>query len=125
MGNQNTVAGGNTHGETVSLLVHGARPNGHDLCLVELLHARFGQEDAAGRLGVGLEALNQYPVQQGSEASDGADRSGLMLSIQVSQRVNCRVMPSSRICREPRGLDGLIIVVGTRTIVMYDETPRQ
>lgn len=73
LGDQDAVANGDTHGQAVALLVKSAGSNGQDLGLVKLLHARLGQEDAAGRLGVGLDALHENAVQQRDQGSDGSD----------------------------------------------------
>lgn len=77
LGDQNAVASSNAHGQAVTLLVEGAGANGNDLGLVELLDAGLGQEDAAGGLGLGLDALDQDAVQEGGEGADGADRGSL------------------------------------------------
>jgi hypothetical protein len=68
--NQNTVAVGDTHRQTLALPVESAGSNSEDLAFVELLDARLGQEEAAGRLGVGLDALYQHAVQQRDEGLD-------------------------------------------------------
>ncbi|KAI6759256.1 hypothetical protein HG530_009936 [Fusarium avenaceum] len=74
---QDTVTDGNTHGQSVALLVHSTRANGQHLGLVELLNAGLGQEDAAGGLGLGLDTLDEDTVKEGSKSSDGLDRGGL------------------------------------------------
>ena len=53
------------------------RSNSEDLGLVELLDAGLGQEDAAGSLGLGLDALDEDTVKEGSKSSDGLDGGGL------------------------------------------------
>lgn len=71
--NQNTIANGNTHRQTVTLLVQGTRSNGHNLGLVELLDAGLGQKDTAGSLGLGLDPLDQDSVEKRGERSNGTN----------------------------------------------------
>lgn len=75
--NQHLVAGGHAHGHALAISVKGAGADGQDLGLVELLDARLGQEDAAGRLGLGLDALHEHAVKERDERLDGAERGGL------------------------------------------------
>lgn len=70
---QDAVALLDTHGQAVALLVEGAGADGQDLGLIELLNARLGEEDAAGGLGLGLDALDQNTVEQRGESTDGAN----------------------------------------------------
>ena len=77
LGYQHPVALRNAHGHAVPLLVEQAGADGHDPGLVELLDARLGEEDAAGGLGLGLDALDEDAVEEGHEALDGADGGGL------------------------------------------------
>lgn len=79
LGNQDPVAGVDAHGDALAVLVKGAGADGQDLGLVELLDARLGQEDAAGGLGLGLDALHQHPVQQGDEGLDRSEGGGLFV----------------------------------------------
>lgn len=74
LGNQDAVADGDAHGQTTAGLVEGAGADGNDLGFVELLDRGLGQEDAAGGLGLGLDALDEDTVQEGSEGTDGANR---------------------------------------------------
>lgn len=74
---QNPVAALDAHGHPLAVLVERAGADGKHLALVELLDARLGQEDAACRLGLGLDALHQHAVEQRDEGLDGADRGGL------------------------------------------------
>lgn len=71
--NQNLVAGGDTHGDTVAILGQETRANSEDLGLVLLLDAALGEEDAGGGLGLGLDALDQDAVEEGSKALDVAE----------------------------------------------------
>lgn len=77
LGNQHAVARRHTHGRPLAVLVQAARPDSQHLGFVELLDARLGQEDAAGRLGVGFDALYQDSIQKRNEGLDGSDRRGL------------------------------------------------
>lgn len=70
---QDLVAGGNAHGRPLAFLVEVAGADGQDARLVEVLDARLGQEDAAGRLSLGLGALHQHAVQEGDEGLDRAE----------------------------------------------------
>lgn len=64
------VTNGNTHGQTLTISLEGTGANGKDLGLVLLLDAALGQEDTGGSLGLGLDALDQDAVQEGSEVLD-------------------------------------------------------
>lgn len=86
LGDEDAVTDGDAHGQSVALLVKGAGADGEDLGLVELLNAGLGEEDAAGGLGLGLDALDEDTVQEGSEGSDGLDGGGLQQSMLVSVR---------------------------------------
>lgn len=74
---QNTVADGNAHGGTLAVLVKSAGANSEDLGLVQLLNAGLGQEDAACRLGFGLDTLHEHAVQERHQRLDRAERSRL------------------------------------------------
>lgn len=63
--NQNFVASLDRHLDAAAVPVEGAGSRGDDLGLVELLDAALGQEDAAGRLGLGLDALHEDAVEEG------------------------------------------------------------
>lgn len=73
LGNQHSVANSNAHGDALAITVQATGSNGQNLGLVELLDAGLGQEDAAGGLGLGLDALDEHAVQERSEGTDGAD----------------------------------------------------
>jgi hypothetical protein len=77
LGNENAVANGNAHGQALALLVQTTGSDGQDLGLVQLLNARLGQEDAAGSLGLSLDALDENAVQQGGQRADGSDGGSL------------------------------------------------
>ena len=81
---QYAVPLGNAHRHPVPLLVQQAGADGEDLGLIELLDARLGQEDSAGGLGLGLDALDEDAVEEGHEAADGADGGGLSGDIRIS-----------------------------------------
>lgn len=73
MRNQNLVAGSDTHREALAILVKGTGANSEDLGLVLLLDAALRKEDAGGGLSLGLDALDQDAVQEGSEVLDVAE----------------------------------------------------
>jgi len=77
LGDQYAVALVDAHGHALAVLVQTAGPNRQHLGLVELLDARFGEEEAAGRLGLGLDALHEHAVEERDERLDGAERGGL------------------------------------------------
>ena len=104
LGNQHLVAGGHAHGQALAILVEGAGADGQDLGLVELLDARLGQEDAAGGLGLGLDALHDHAVEQGDEGLDGAERGGLsrgIVSMSVYRPSGHRIRCVELVCSSP------------------------
>lgn len=70
---QHAVAGLDTHGHALALLVEETGSDGEDLALVQLLDAGLREEDAAGGLGLGLNALHEDAVQQGDEVLDRSE----------------------------------------------------
>lgn len=73
---QDLVAGLDGRSNALAITVEGTGANGEDLGLVELLDGRLGKEDTAGSLGLGLDALDQDAVEQGSEGLDGLGGDG-------------------------------------------------
>lgn len=73
---QDLVAGLDGGSNALAIAVEGTGANGKDLGLVELLDGRLGKEDTAGSLGLGLDALDQDAVEQGSEGLDGLGGNG-------------------------------------------------
>lgn len=71
-GDEDLVTGGDAHGEALAVLVEGTGANGEDLSLVLLLDTALREEDAGGSLGLGLDALDQDAVEEGSKALDVA-----------------------------------------------------
>lgn len=71
--NQNLVAGRDAHGDAVAILGQETGANSQDLSLVLLLDTALGEEDAGGGLGLGLDALDQDAVEEGSKALDVAE----------------------------------------------------
>ena len=69
-GDQDLVAGGNTHGQALAITVEGTGTDGENLGLVLLLDAALREEDTGGSLGLGLDALDQDTVHEGSKALD-------------------------------------------------------
>jgi hypothetical protein len=71
--NENLVTSGNAHGKSLAVTVDGAGANGQNLGLVLLLDAALREEDTGGSLGLGLDALDEDTVQEGSEVLDVAE----------------------------------------------------
>ena len=76
LGDQDLVAGLDGGSNALAIAVEGTGANGENLGLVELLDGRLGEKDAAGGLGLGLDALDQDAVEQGSERLDGLGGDG-------------------------------------------------
>lgn len=74
---QDLVARLDTHGYSLALAIEATGTDGQDLGFVQLLDAGLGQEDAAGRLGLGFDALDQNAVEEGGERADGFQGGGL------------------------------------------------
>lgn len=72
LGNQDLITARDAHGNLISISVKAARANGKNGGLVDVLDGALGQENAAGGLGFGLDALNQNTVQKGNEVLDVA-----------------------------------------------------
>lgn len=70
---QNLVTRGDAGLDTLSLLVESTGADGQDLGLVQLLHGALGEEDASGSLSLGLYALDQDAVEEGSNGADRLD----------------------------------------------------
>lgn len=79
--NQHPITSRDTHRQPLALPIKRARADSEDFGLVELLDARLGEEDAAGGLGLGLDALDEHAVEEGDEGADGADRGGLFFDV--------------------------------------------
>lgn len=62
----------------LALAVEAARPDGEHLGLVELLDGGLGEEDAAGGLGLGFDALDEDAVEEGGKGADGFQGGGLV-----------------------------------------------
>lgn len=73
LGDQDTVTGSDTHGESLAVAVKETGANGKDLSLILLFDAALGEEDTRGGLGLGLDALDQDAVHEGSEVLDVAE----------------------------------------------------
>jgi hypothetical protein len=73
LGDEDLVTGRDTHGETLAVTVEKTGANSEDLSLVLLLNSSLGEEDTGGSLGLGLDALDQDAVQEGSEGLDVAE----------------------------------------------------
>jgi hypothetical protein len=77
LGNEDAITLGNTHGDTLAILVESAGANGENLGLVELLDAGLGKEETWGGLGLSLDALDEDAVQKGDEGLDRTEGGGL------------------------------------------------
>lgn len=75
--NQHTVTLSYTHRHANAIFAQGTGSNGEDLGLIELFDTGLGQEDAAGRFSLGLDALDEDAVQQGNEGLYRSDRGSL------------------------------------------------
>lgn len=73
LGDEDLVTGGDTHGETLAILVEKTGANSEDLGLVLLLDGSLGEEDTGSGLGLGLDALDQDAVQEGGKGLDVAE----------------------------------------------------
>ena len=76
--NEDLVASSDAHGHALAILVNAAGADSQHLGFVELFDRRLGQEDAAGSLGLGLDALHEHAVEEGDKGLDGAERGGLV-----------------------------------------------
>lgn len=91
LGNQDLVAGLDAERDPLAILVVETGADGEDLALVELLDGAIGEEDAGGGLGLGLHALHEDAVEEGSERLDVLEE-GLVESIGVSRGVVDRLV---------------------------------
>jgi hypothetical protein len=76
--NQNLITSSNTHSYPLAILVQSAGSHGQNLGLVQLLDGGLGQEDAAGGLRLGFDALDQDAVEERCEGADGFQCCGLL-----------------------------------------------
>lgn len=67
------VTSTNAHGDFVAIQVVSAGANSENMGNVLLLDAALGEEDARGSLGLGLDALDQHPVEKGNKALDATE----------------------------------------------------
>lgn len=79
--NQHLVARLHTWLDDLSLLVKSTGANGQHTRLVELLDGRLREEDASCGLGLGLDALDEDAVEEGSERLDGLESGRLLEQI--------------------------------------------
>lgn len=89
LGNQDLVAGLDAQRNALAILVLETGADGEDLALVELLDGAVGEEDAGGGLGLGLHALHEDAVEEGSEGLDVLEHrlGGLMVSFECLKLV--------------------------------------
>jgi hypothetical protein len=77
--NQNLITRCNTRCDSLALLIEATRSNGKHTRLIELLDAALWEEDAAGGLGLGLDALDEHAVEERGEGLDGFECGGLFI----------------------------------------------
>ena len=63
----------NAHGDLGAIAVNGTRANSENLGNVLLLDAALGEEDARGSLGLGLDTLDQHPVEKRNEVLNATE----------------------------------------------------
>lgn len=74
--NQNLVARLDRRSNALSIAVKGTGANSQNLGLVQLLDGGLGEEDTAGSLGLGLDALDEDAVEERCEGLDGLGGDG-------------------------------------------------
>jgi hypothetical protein len=74
--NQDLVAGLDGRSNALAIAVVGTGANSENFGFVELLDGGLGEEDAAGGFGLGLDALDEDAVEEGSEGLDGLGGDG-------------------------------------------------
>lgn len=79
--NQNLVS--NRHGtaDSLPILIETTGSNSQHLRLVQFLDTRLWEEDSRGGLSLGLDALHQDAVEQGSEGLDGLECGSLQIEL--------------------------------------------
>lgn len=88
--NQHLVAGPHAAGHPLAFLVEPAGSHGENLCFIEILDGAFGQENAAGGLGIGLYALHEHAIEERRERLDGLERGGLGAESQSGRPMQAR-----------------------------------
>lgn len=73
LGNQNPITNCHAAADPLSILIQSTGANSQDPRLVELLDARFREEDAGRGASLGLDALDQDAVEQRGESLDGLE----------------------------------------------------
>jgi hypothetical protein len=98
--NKNLITLLNTHRYPLALAIQPAGTNSQDLGLVQLLDGGLGQEDAAGCLGLGLDALHEHAVEERGERADGlqSGRLGGIVSRDLGRKGSWRKRIGSRAC---------------------------
>lgn len=99
LGNEDLVAGLNAQRNALAVLVLETGANGEDLALVELLDSAVGEEDAGGGLGLGLHALHEDAVEEGSERLDVLEhRLGALMVRLGCLELDCRAVRAYHDC---------------------------
>jgi hypothetical protein len=70
---QDLVALLDSHRYPLAIAIQTAGSNSEDLCFVQLLDGGFGQKDAAGGLGLSLDALDKHTIEKRGEGADGLE----------------------------------------------------
>jgi hypothetical protein len=94
--NQHLVSLVHAHGNPLAVLVEAAGADGQHLGLVQLLDAALGEEDAAGRPRLGLDALDQDPVQERDEGLDALECGRLCRAMLAYIQIKSSEIDSSR-----------------------------
>lgn len=69
---QHTIPFRHAHGYPFAIFVERTGTHGEDFCFIEFLDGGFREEDAAGGLRLGFDALDEDAVEEGDQGSDGA-----------------------------------------------------
>ena len=67
------VTSTNAHGDLVAIPVVSTGADSENLGNVLLLDAALGEEDARGSLGLGLDTLDQHPVEKRNEVFNATE----------------------------------------------------
>jgi hypothetical protein len=87
--NQDLVTRCDARRNQLSIPIPSTRSNSQNLRFVQFLDCALREEDAAGSLGLGLYALNEDAVEEGSDGADGLEgrlRSRLVQARHVGER---------------------------------------
>ena len=74
---QNFIPSRNAHGHSLALLIERPWTDGEDFRLIQFLDRTLREEDPGCRLGFGLYALDEYPVEEGGKGGYGFEGGSL------------------------------------------------